>query len=185
MDVSSDNQIMLQVKSGDIDKLGILFERYKIQLFSYFFRTTGNKSTSEDLVQTVFFRILKYREKFSGYGKFTSWMYHIAFNAKVDHFRKNKRFQYSEDISQIEMESSQQTDSPVLKKEEKHLLEKALNRLNDKQKEVLVLSKYQGLKYKEIANIMDCSEGNVKVKVFRALTELKKIYTKLDELYHG
>ncbi len=78
MELSSDNNIMLMVKSGEIDRLGLLFERYKKPLFGYFYRTFHDKETSEDLVQNVFIRILKYRSKFTGYGKFSSWMYRIG-----------------------------------------------------------------------------------------------------------
>ncbi len=84
------------VKSGEIDRLGLLFERYKKPLFGYFYRTFHDKETSEDLVQNVFIRILKYRSKFTGYGKFSSWMYRIAHNVSVDYYRKNKNHQQSE-----------------------------------------------------------------------------------------
>jgi len=181
MDHSSDNHIMMQVKAGDIDKLGILFERYKDKIFRYFYHSTGSRVDSEDLVQTVFFRILKYREHFSGYGKFTSWMYHIARNAKVDLYRKNKNHSRNEDILPDMVESQTSTEKAVLENEQNKLLETAFKQLGEEQKEILILSKYQELKYKQIAEILDCSEGNVKIKVYRALKELKQIYNKLEE----
>lgn len=178
--MSSDIDIMLQVKSGEIDKLGLLFERYKKNLFGYFYRNTGSKDISEDLVQNVFVRILKYRNKFSGQGKFTSWMYRIAHNEIVDNFRKNKKYQSTDDFSELNISNDSDTAKETEEKESVHLLKKALHQLEESKREILVLSKYQGLKYKEIGKIIGCSEGSVKVRIFRALSELKDIYNKLQ-----
>ena len=85
----SDHEIMLMVKAGDLEKLGLLFERHKQLLYAYFFRHTHCIHTSEDSVQNVFLRILKYRQRFKGHGKFTSWMYYIARNVFLDHLKTN------------------------------------------------------------------------------------------------
>ncbi len=82
---------MLQVKSGDTDKLGLLFERYNRALFGYFMRMTGCPSLSEDLVQDVFVRILKYRHTYKDEGSFMTWLFRIARNTHIDHYRKAKR----------------------------------------------------------------------------------------------
>ena len=179
--MSSDNSIMLQVKSGEIDKLGLLFERYKKPLFSYFFRTIHDKETSEDLVQNVFFRILKYRKKFTGCGKFTNWMYRIAHNVSVDYFRKNKQNQNTDEIQESDLGHLSQAADLINEEDEAQQLSQALQLLKPEEKEVLVLSKYQGLKYKEIGEIMGYTEGAVKTKVFRAIMALKHIYLKLYE----
>ena len=98
--MSSDIHIMQEVKSGDCDKLGLLFEKYKLPLFGYFYRQIGNREHCEDLVQNVFMRMLKYRHTFEGYTKFTTWMYTIARNVALDHFKKNNRYRYSDQLSQ-------------------------------------------------------------------------------------
>jgi len=66
---------MLKVKDGDIDKMGLLYERYHRQLFSFLFHMTRHKEVSEDIVQNVFFRMLKYSKGFTGSGEFKTWMY--------------------------------------------------------------------------------------------------------------
>ena len=86
----SDNQMMEDVKTGKVEKLAVLFEKYHVQLFNFFLRLTGNRGVSEDLVQDVFMRILKYRKTYRGQSKFTVWMYQIARNAHIDHLRKKK-----------------------------------------------------------------------------------------------
>ena len=181
MDLSSDNNIMRQVKSGNIEKLGLLFERYKQPLFGYFFRTIHDKETSEDLVQNVFYRILKYRSKFAGTGKFTNWMYRIAHNVYIDHYRKNKLNQNTVEMNNAGLKYIKSDGEKILDNDVSQQLSQALQLLNPEEREVLVLSKYQGLKYKEIGEIMGYTEGAVKTKVFRAIMALKHIYLKLDE----
>ena len=71
-------------------------------------------------------------------------------------------------------------EKEIIEKEEVQILNKAMDRLPYEKREILFLSKYQSLKYKEIADIMGCSEGNVKVRVYRALCELKEIYLEME-----
>ena len=73
LDPVSDTTIMLKVKAGDIDKLSLLYDRYQKMLFGFFWRMSGSIEVSEDLVQTVFYRILKNRTQYKGKGKFSSW----------------------------------------------------------------------------------------------------------------
>lgn len=181
MESISDNAIMLKVKSGDLNKLGILFERYNRMLFGFFYRITSNREASEDLVQNLFIRIMKYRKQFRGEGKFTTWMYTIARNILADHFKQNKRKGFS--IELTETHEGLKDDSFDLEmEEEKHqLLKKAMNCLESEKLELLILSRYQGLKYKEIAEIMNSSEGAIRVKIFRALNDLREHYLKLEK----
>lgn len=177
--MSSDNQLMDQVKSGDFDKMGLLFERHKLPLFGYFYRQTGNRHHSEDLVQTVFMRMLKYRHTFEGYAKFTTWMYAVARNAAFDHFKKNKKYRPMDKQPPDHAEAPHQEDD-LIRDERIALLNEAMNRLAPEKKEILVLSKFQGLKYEDIGKILDCTEGAVKVRVFRAMQELKEMYSRLE-----
>ena len=179
MESGSDNQLMGEVRSGDLDKLGLLFERYKAALFGYFYRNTRCAETSEDLVQSVFLRILKYKARFSGDGKFTTWMYHIAHNVYTDHFKKNIKVNAGH-LSKAEPEDCETAERLCLKNERVQLIEQALFRLSKDQREILVLSRYEGLKYREISEILGCSEGAVKVRIFRAITNLKQIYSELE-----
>ncbi len=171
---------MLQVKTGDIEQLGELFERYKKPLFGFFYRSTRNPSLCDDLVQNVFLRLLKYRSSFTGNGKFTTWMFGVAHNVFLDHCSKSGRLKSIEDLNENSFISDENLANDVIEDEQIKLLNSALNKLSDEQRELLILSKYQGLKYKDIAEILNCTEGTVKVRVFRALNELKDIYLKME-----
>jgi RNA polymerase sigma-70 factor (ECF subfamily) len=78
---------MEDVRDGRVEKLAVLFERHQVVLYNFFLRLTGNRSASEDLVQDVFMRILKYRAGYQGRDRFAVWMFRIARNAHIDHLR--------------------------------------------------------------------------------------------------
>lgn len=181
MNSLADNAIMLKVKSGDLDKMGLLFERYHRPLYGFLYRMTGEKEASEDMVQNVYYRMIRYRNTFTGDGEFKTWMYHLARNVVNDYFKKNKvRHQ---DVSEVEARIGGGTpaDEEIQKQQEINLLNNAIASLPEESREVLILSRYQELKYDEIAGILKISEGNVKVRVYRAIQQLKSIYLKLEQ----
>ena len=88
VDSANDHDLMLAVREGDIDQLGELFERHHRPLYGFFVHLTGDRTSSEDLVQLVFYRILKYRHIYGDEGRFSAWIYHIARKVAADHFRR-------------------------------------------------------------------------------------------------
>ena len=180
MDVFSDNQLMEQVRDGKVEKMAILFERYHMMLFNFMLRLTGNKNISEDLVQDVFYRMLRYRHTYKGKNRFTIWMYQIARNVHIDYLRKNKKAVPLEDQWE-EIHSREPAPTEYMEKEKDiQLVRLAMSRLSVKKREILILSRFQDLKYKEIAELMDCHIGTVKATVHRAIKDLGKIYGELS-----
>lgn len=173
---------MVKVKDGDLDKLGLLFERYKKPLFGFFYGLNKDVALSEDLVQNVFLRILKYRYLFRGEGDFKTWMFHIARNVSHDHFRKS-RWQRKDQLDawQDLLGHNENRQTELQEDEEMQLLSLAMDRLPEEKREIILLSKFHEKKYREIGEILGCSEGAVKVKVFRALQELKEVYKRLEK----
>ena len=139
---------MIRVKNGDLDMLGLLFERYHKMLFTFFYRIHHSSETSEDLVQNVFMRILKYRKGFSGDGSFKVWMFHIARNVSHDHFKKAKRTGHWEDLSNWDDRLSDHKEKK--EREEKDfqlvLLNKALQTLEVEKRELITDSGGPGKK---------------------------------------
>ena len=173
---------MAQVRDGEIRKLAILFERHHKALFNFFLRTTSNRDLAEDLTQDVFFRMLRYRQTYNESHPFTAWMYQIARNAQTDHLRKRK--------PEVSIESDGENggnmrepasnmplaDERIHREQETDLLRRALNELPAEKREVLILSRFQNLKYDEIAAVLGCEINTVKVRVFRATKALGEIY---------
>ncbi len=173
---------MIRVKHGDLDKLAVLYERYNRPLFSFFYKVTLNSQASEDLVQTVFFKIIKYRERYRAEeGSFVTWMFQIAHNANIDHYHK---FEYSRNevrIDEADLPGDGDPDGDFLKKENSRRMKEALGLLTEEQREVLILSRYQELKYEEIAEILKCRVSTVKARVFRAVEKLRGVYRQMEE----
>ena len=182
VDEISDHELMLAVRAGEIGKLGDLFERHHQRLYGFFARLTNQPSISEDLVQIVFYRILKYRHTYRDEGKFSAWIYHLARKAAADHFRKNASAPTPTDPSDlVEYPTADpQPSEQAATAEDVTLLRTALARLPLDHREVLVLSRFQQLDHKEIARLLDCSVGAVKVRAHRALKELRELYLKLS-----
>ncbi len=172
---------MLKVKAGDIDKLGLLYERYQKKLFGFFWRMSGSVEVSEDLVQTVFYRILRSRTQYRGKGKFSSWMYQIAHHAWADHYKKNHPIELKDNLERWELKEGLSADEQIEKEEEMRQLRAAIQNLSPDKKEVLVMSRFHGLKYSEIAKILNTTEGAVKVKMFRAMNDLRKQILKVEK----
>ncbi|QRR04058.1 RNA polymerase sigma factor [Dyadobacter sandarakinus] len=166
---------MLRVKAGDLDKMGLLFERYNRPLFAFFYHMTHKKHVSEDLVQNVFYRMLKYRQAFRGDGEFRTWMYALARNVLHD-LPKTDRRQEATNWSELadEMDGGTPADEHFDQQQQTEFLHRTLEALAPEQREILILSRFQELKYEEIGRILEISEGAVKTRVHRALAELKK-----------
>jgi len=175
----NDHELMTAVRGGDLDKLGLLFERHNRTLYNFFVRQTGDPQTSEDLVQDVFFRILKYRHTYRGDSKFTTWMFSIAHNSKIDFYRKDKHRNDEIEIFEAIPSNDPTPEDISVQKDERALLMKALHKLSDDKREVLLLSRFQNMKYEEIAETLGCKVGTIKARVHWALKELTFEYLKL------
>lgn len=173
-----DHQVMNKVSQGKVEMLAILFERHHKKLFNFLLRLSGEKSTSEDLVQDVFFRMLKYRHTYKGKHSFITWMYQIARNVHYDYLRKYHREKPTDTFDQ-EVDPKPLPSDNLAQEQEFSLLNQALSNLPPKKREILVLSRFHHLKYKEIAVILNCSIQAIKVEVHRALKDLKKNYIHL------
>jgi len=179
---ATDHELMIAVRAGDVAKLGSLFERYQQRLYAFFVRMTNQPAVSEDLVQVVFYRILKYRHTYRDEGKFTAWIYHLARKVAADHFRKHAKAATATDPVALHEHPDADGISPdrsATTTDDLEILRVAIARLPHEHREVLVLSRLQNVEHKEIARLMDTSVGAVKVRVHRALKELRDVYFKL------
>jgi RNA polymerase sigma factor (sigma-70 family) len=166
----TDDILMSRVRDGDVQALAPLFDRHQAVLLNFYLRTTGNRASSEDLVQDVFVRVLKYRRTYRPGSRFLTWMYHIARHARVDYLRKRR--------GEIEWDDAYAAPvlpgDPAEAAQHQRCLALALQRLPDDKREVLVLSRFQGLRYDAIGQLLNCEPGAVKVRVHRAMRELRE-----------
>ncbi len=171
-----DELLMISVRRGVLEALEPLFDRYHVKLYNFFLRLTFDRELSKDLTQNVFYRILKYKHSYREEHKFRSWMYQMARNILADHYdreKKKPKDQYPEEWIEDQPDSYEED---MEKTERRKALYTALSRLPAEHREILELSRFQGLTYQEIADITGNSIGAIKVKMHRTIQKLREIY---------
>jgi RNA polymerase sigma-70 factor (ECF subfamily) len=164
---------MLQIANGKLEMLTILFDRYNVRIYNFFNKMVHNKMVSEDLTQDVFLKVIKYRTSYKN-GNFAAWIYTIARNIFSSHYQKTKK-ERSNIIDDDKMEANEMFVSESKQEELEHL-NKTLLKLSNSDRELIVMNRFQEIKYYQIAQIIGSNENAVKVKVHRALKKLKEIY---------
>ena len=176
---------MAEVSAGQVARLAVLFERYHRALFRYFVSMNGNREQAEDLVQEVFFRMLRYRTSYDPAQSFTAWMYQIARNAGVDQVRKRGRAEVVDIDTFVDraelVSASPGPEESASRGQDLALLRRAMDQLPEDKREILVLSRFQGMKHEDIAEVLGCEVGTVKVRVYRAIRALEQIYFALEK----
>ncbi|MGH9869679.1 MAG: RNA polymerase sigma factor [Candidatus Polarisedimenticolia bacterium] len=180
VEAESDNSVMLRVRDGHLEELGVLFERHHVRLLNFFMKMTGDRAISEDLVQESFIRIMRYRDSFRGdEGDFARWMYRLARSIGIDHFRRSPRGRMTELDDTLAGHEPSPHDR-VEEDQSARLLRQSLMELPPDKREVLVLHRFHFKKFTEIAEILDCSVGTAKTRAHRAMKDLRKIYLRLQ-----
>jgi len=178
----TDEQLMEAVKHGDLQQASLLFDRYNKRLFNYLVRMTMDRDLAEDLTQNVFVRMIRYRTSYKEGLKFQSWIYQVARNVFSDHYQSSKNrkstFMDFEKIGDQIPDSADARNS----EEQEHLLHRSMALLNEEQRELLVLTRFQHLKYEQVAEMMDTTVANIKVKVHRAIGKLREHYFELEKI---
>lgn len=167
---------MLEVRNGAGERLGVLFDRYQAPLYNFYAKLTGDRTLSEDLVQEVFLRILKYSRSYQPGTPFRAWIYQIARNARVDHYRKTPK----QVAFEPEMAPAIKPKDAAQESQETELLHRALMQMPEEKREILILSRFQELKYEEIARLLGCELGTVKTRIHRAIQELRQNFRRLE-----
>ncbi len=173
-----DEIIMQNIKDGNLTEMSVLFERYHLKLYNFFLKMTFQKDISQDLTQNLFYRMIKYRHTYNSKYSVKSWIYQMARNLHTDYWKVKKR---SEDLfkdpERYRADPIDECESYL--EEDYQKLERALSALSNEQREILILSRYQGLKYEEISLITKQSVPAIKVAIYRTIKQLRGIYFKL------
>jgi RNA polymerase sigma factor (sigma-70 family) len=179
MDHPLDHELMLAVRDGDLDKLGTIFERYSGRLYNFFLRQTADPHASEDLVQDTFRRILESRHTYRAEGTFASWIFAIARSVHITRWRKHRHARNQDELTEDMKDPGPALDLELENRLDVSRLQQALARLPDDKREVLLMSRFENMKYEEIAEVAGCAIGTVKARIHRALKELSHIYREL------
>ncbi len=184
----TDEQLILKFQKEDIDAFNEIVYRYKDRVVNFLYRYTGSREESEDIAQDAFLRLYKSKHLYREIGKFSTWFYTIAINIAKTNLRKKNKYKaisinnYNEDGDKdYELTSKMAaTDESANAVSENYHIQKAIDSLEDFQKEVILLRDIQNLDYEEISKILNIPLGTVKSRINRARESLKitleKIY---------
>lgn len=172
---------MEAVRDGEVRLLGELYTRHHRALFGYFIRLCANPDLAGDLVQEVFLRILKYRGTYRGTGTFTGWLYRLARNVFHDQLRRRRPDVPLDGIPEMRLAESPRVIEGLDTDRRLATFRDAFHRLPPEKREILALSHFQHLRYAEIGRLLGCTEGAVKVRVHRAVKQLRDLVQKESE----
>ena len=181
----TDIEIIKKIAEGDRNQYRILVERYQQMIFRTCMGFLHNRDDADDLVQDIFIQAYQALPEFRQQSSFSTWLYRIAVNAALNKVRKNSKnflVRYLDSFS-----GSENKDNPVtnvsdnenpeeilIREEHRVWIKKALDSLPGNQRIAIVLSKYDELPQKEIATIMNITEGAVEALIQRAKANLRK-----------
>lgn len=177
----SDEQAMLRVqKENDPRAFALLVRRWQGRVQQLCARLTGNVHRGEDLTQEVFMRVFAHRNDYRGEASFATYLRRIALNACYDEQRRlRRRSESSLNRNGPENASGAALQMPTLspemtatKRERAELVRKALFRLPESYRQVVILRHYEGLRFREIAEMLDVPQGTVHSRMAEALTRL-------------
>lgn len=165
---------MKQVAAGNISKASILFDRYHLNVYNYLLKVNKDKMLAEDLTQNVFEKMIKYKSSYNGQKSFKAWLFTIVRNANIDHHRKRKYDSLDDKFLTVKT-TEKDAQAQLEVKENKEQLLAAMNLLAEDEKELLILSKFERLKYSEISKMLGMTESALKVKAHRSIKKLRTI----------
>ena len=166
--------LIRQAARGNVEAYNLLVSRWEKRVYNYLLRITGNREDALDLAQDVFLKAYQNLRKLDDPGRFAPWLYRIAHNEAYSMFRKRRP---ETDVEDVEPEATGHGitvgGTSVFPMELSLAVAAALGRLSPDQREAVVLKMYQGFKFEEMAEILECPVSTVKSRLYTALELLK------------
>ena len=181
----SDAEVMLRAKVGDDAAYEFLVEKYRRPMLSFMYRAVHNSSIAEELAQEVFLRVYRSRQTYNAEAKFSTWLYRIATNLAANYARDTKaeRSQASVSLDEPDEETGTTVDvadtrpnieQDLLRSERMAAIRRHVQALPERQRNAVLMHKYQGLDYRQIAQVLNLSESATKSLLFRAYETLRE-----------
>ena len=183
----TDVQLMLGVQAGDEVSFELLLQKYRTPVIHFLGRMVRDAALAEDLAQEVFLRVYRARGKYKPSAKFTTWLFRIATNLALNSVRDERHRQRDVSIDEPACEEGKGNaaaaiDVPsgesgalerLLARQRAQQILRVIHALPEKQRAAVLLHKYQGMDYDEIARVLECSESALKSLLFRAYETLR------------
>ena len=196
-----DGELMQKIMEGDMRAFDVLVRRWEHQLFNLIYRIVGDFETSKDIRQEVLMRVYQAAKRYRPRSQFKAWLYRIAVNCSINELRKRERSQMipltmlyqnrngeQQPFASILPDPNPGPDELIQQNEIAECIWDALRRLPDEQRIVVVLRHYEGMKFQQIASLLNCPLGTVKSRMHHGLERLRVMLKNIGwegEVSHG
>ena len=176
----SDLDMVKRAQQGDADAFAALFHQHKARIYSVCLRMTNNTAEAEDLAQDAFLQVFRKLATFRGDSALSTWLYRIAVNTVLMHFRKKSLRQisldepYNQDAKTVRREYGSRDDR-LTGSVDRIALARAIKELPDGYRTIFLLHEVEGYEHQEIAELLDCSVGNSKSQLHKAKLRIREL----------
>ena len=181
----SDAEIMLELRDGNMDAFDVLLSKYRKPIVHFMFRMVHNQAVAEELAQEVFLRVYRSRETYRAEARFSTWLYRIATNLGVNHARDTRHERTASTVYLDEpdsetgstpdvADSTPSAEANMLRRERMSAIREFVMALPERQRNAVLMHKYEGLDYKQIGEVLKLSESATKSLLFRAYQTLRE-----------
>jgi len=175
MQPDSESALLERARECDGAAIAELYDRYSLRIYNYVYHRVGNRNLAEDLTSTVFVRMLEaIRTSKAWRSSFSGWLYRIAHNVVVDHFRSGKQDR-DLPLEDMTLPSSERPAESAERSITQERVRAAINELTETQGLVISLKFLQGMTNAEVASLMGKNEGAIKSLQFRGLAALRRV----------
>jgi RNA polymerase sigma-70 factor (ECF subfamily) len=176
-----DAQLMLRVREGDDTSFALLLDRHRGPVVHFLYRMVQNQAVSEELAQEVFLRVYRSRQTYEPTAKFTTWLFRIATHVALNSIRDRKKEKGHESLDEEMLDGMERqvadrqltVEQEMVHEVKLREVRQAVEALPAKQRAAVLMHKYEGLDYAQIARILSCSESAIKSLLFRAYESLR------------
>ena len=186
---TSDLELVKRAQQGESDAFAALFSAHKCKVYSLCLRLTSNPTEAEDLTQDAFLQAFRKLSSFRGDSAFSTWLYRIAVNTALMHFRKKE-------CRHVSLDQTIEPDAPAMKREygrsdtrlegsvDRIALSRALRKLSFGYRTIFLMHEVKGYDHREIAQLLRCSTGNSKSQLHKAKLKMRELlgYTEIQSV---
>jgi len=171
-----DSFLIARIRDGDIEALGELYERYKTKVYRTAIAITHDEHVADDILQEVFLRVNRYAESFDETQPFEPWVYRITVNLSYSWANKAKRWVhfFQGAMERLKAPSARDPESVTAVREQRELVRRAIDRLPEPHRVVVILYYLEGLDVSEIALALEVPEGTIKSRLYYAREKLRE-----------
>jgi len=166
----TDEALMLRFCDGDVKAFDVLFARHAGAVRAYLHRVSGSAAAADDLTQATFLSVVKARGRYVRGAAFKPWLFAIATNAARDLHRRRRGEELSAEPAAVETVDPKVRDAGLERQ-----VREALVKLPEPQREAILLHRFEGMSFAEIAEAVGVSEGAVKVRAHRGYERLREL----------